>query len=75
MPIERKRITKLSEFEIDVDKAWRAKGITNIKQVAALMTKGDMLFFDGTNIVKLSPGSTGTMLTTQGVGNNPVWSY
>ena len=68
-------VTKLSEIESDVDKDWQVKGITNLKEVAASMTKGDLIFFDGTGITKISPGSIGTMLTTQGDGANPVWSY
>lgn len=68
-------ITKLSELTIDADKDWAAFGITDIKEVTAGMTKGDLLFFDGAIISKISPGSIGTMFTTQGLGAAPIWSY
>jgi len=66
---------KLSELEIDSDKDWLGFGITNVKELAASMTKGDILFFDGVKLVKLSPGPIGTMLTTHGFGSEPTWSY
>jgi len=67
--------TKLSEYEIDADKSWEAFGITNLKELAGGMTKGDMLFYDGTRLVKITPGPIGTMLTTHDMGNDPTWSY
>jgi hypothetical protein len=68
-------ITKLSELTIDADKDWLTFGITNIKEVAAGMQKGDLPFFDGAGIAILVPGPIGTMLTTQGLGADPIWSY
>jgi len=35
---------------------------------------GSILYFDGTNWVQLSPGTSGQYLKTQGEGNPPVWS-
>lgn len=36
--------------------------------------KGDMLYYDGTGWVKLTPGASGYYLKTQGANNNPVWA-
>jgi len=66
---------KLSEIDIDADKDWQAFGITDLKQLAEAMAKGDMLFFDGTRLVKLTTDSIGKMLTAQDMGNDPIWSY
>jgi len=68
-------ITKLSELLLDADKNWADFGITDIKEIVAGMTKGDLLFFDGAIISKVSPGPIGTMFTTQGPGAAPIWSY
>jgi len=67
--------TRLSELEIDADKNWGEMCVSNIREVAEAMEKGDIVFFDGTKLVKLAPGSIGAMLTTQDVGENPIWSY
>jgi hypothetical protein len=68
-------ISKLSQLEIDADKNWEGKGIIDIKEVVASMTKGDLLFRSDDVIAKLSPGSTGSMLTTGGPGADPSWGY
>ena len=67
--------TRLSELEIDADKEWQAWGISNIAQVVAGMAKGDLLFYDGASLARISPGPAGAMLTTQGMGANPQWGY
>jgi len=72
---KRHPISKLSELEIDVDKNWLAFGITNVKELAASMNVGDMVFSDGSKLEKIIPGTVGTMLTTHGVGNDPTWDY
>ena len=64
-------INKLSELEIDTDKDWQDFGITNIREVSASMEKGDMPI--GDIIVKLTPGTIGKPLTSQGPGNLPTW--
>lgn len=64
---------QLSKMIIDVDKDWSTYGLSDLSEVASGMTKGDIIFFDGTRIVKLSPGSIGKMLTTQGMGADPTW--
>jgi len=36
--------------------------------------QGDIVYFNGTNLVKLAAGTSGQVLKTQGAGANPVWS-
>ncbi|MBA7564252.1 hypothetical protein ES708_05914 [subsurface metagenome] len=67
-------VTKLSELEIDADKDWQVKGITNLLELVTTMQKGDMLVRSDGAIVKITPGSSGTRFTTQGLGALPTWS-
>ncbi len=68
-------ITKLSELTIDTDKVWLDMGISQIKEIALGMTEGDILYHDGTRLVKLSPGITSSELKTLGPGHNPYWGF
>ena len=68
-------ISKWSQVVIDADKSWESFGITNLKELAEAMTKGNMIFFDGTRLVKISPGSIGTNLISHDWGNDPTWGY
>lgn len=68
------RGAKLSELEIDVDKDWQAKGITNVKQVATLMSKGDLVAKDTTIMVRIAAGPDGYVLTSRGAGKLPTWA-
>jgi hypothetical protein len=68
-------VTALSALNIDADKDWNAKGISNIAFVAAGMQVGEMCYFDGAGIVRFTPGPAGTVLTTQGLGADPTWSH
>jgi len=53
---------------------YRAK--KNLKDLGDLsLTQGDILYFDGNNLTKLSPGTNGQYLKTQGAGANPVWEH
>lgn len=36
--------------------------------------QGDILYFNGTNIVKLAAGTSGWFLKTQGAAANPIWA-
>jgi hypothetical protein len=36
--------------------------------------QGSVLYYNGSNWVHLPPGVNGQVLTTQGAGNNPIWS-
>jgi hypothetical protein len=66
-------ITKLSQLMIDIDKDWQGYGITNLKELAAGMTKGDLLVQDGSVLIKVSPGNMGDEFTSGGPGNIPSW--
>lgn len=62
--------------------AWAAEeevysylGITNLKELAAGMAKGDIVYFDGTRLVKLIPGTIGQELTAHDFGADPTFTY
>lgn len=63
----------ISEVEIDGDKDWQGKGITNLKELVGTMRKGDIIIHDGASIVKLSPGNIGDELTSDGPGHAIAW--
>jgi len=67
-------ISKLSELEIDADKDWQGKGITNIKQVAAGMAIGHILQHGGSILEALAPGPAHNVLTSEGTGKKVVWA-
>ncbi len=69
-----KGITKLSELTIDANKDWAAKGITNIKQVADLMSKGDLVQKGDTVLVRIPAGPDSYVLTAQGPGKLCSWA-
>lgn len=68
-----KGVSALSQLEIDADKDWQGFGVTNLKELAAGMHKGDVLIHDGTRMVKLSPGSIGDEFTSDGSGHFTTW--
>lgn len=35
--------------------------------------QGDILYYNGTNLIDLAPGTSGQFLKTQGAGANPIW--
>lgn len=41
---------------------------------AAAYAQGDVLYFNGTNLVRLPAGTSGQYLQTQGAAANPVWN-
>lgn len=45
--------------------------LTDISTIA--WTQGDILYFNGTNLVRLPAGTTGNFLKTLGPGANPLW--
>jgi hypothetical protein len=65
--------TRLSDITIDVDKDWQTKGITNIKQVAELMAKGDLVARDTSILVRIPTGPDSYVLTSRGAGKLPTW--
>ena len=66
-------IKRISELEIDADKDWSVKGITNLMNLAATMQKGDILVRSDNILMKITPGAAGTRLTTMGAGALPEW--
>jgi len=50
-------------------------GMTNVKELAAGMVKGDVLFCNGTILAKLSPGSIGTEVMSHDWGADPTFEY
>lgn len=66
-----KGITKLSELEIDANKDWQAKEITNLKAIAADMVAGDLPYRGDSILNRLGKGSQGNILT-QGT-TFPYW--
>ena len=49
-----------------------AQGGTDITSLAGL-AQGDILYYNGTDWVRLGAGTNGQFLKTQGTGANPVW--
>ena len=49
-----------------------AQGGTDITSLAGL-AQGDILYYNGTDWVRLGAGTSGQFLKTQGTGANPVW--
>ncbi len=70
-----KGITRLSQIQIDADKDWAGMGISNIREVVAGMGVGDIIYHDGTKIVKLLLGPLGSELITKGPTHPPVWGW
>jgi len=68
------RRAKLSELEIDADKDWQGKGITGIKQVAALMSTGDLVAKGSDILVRIATGPDNYVLTSRGAGKLPTWA-
>jgi hypothetical protein len=69
-----KGIRLLSELKIDADKDWRAKGISNLKELASGMPLGSIVQSNSALLERLDPGSDGYVLTSQGPGKRVVWS-
>ena len=68
-----RKVTRISELEIDADKDWGGYGILGLREAAEGMQKGDILVCDGSRLVVLSPGSCGDELTAGGSGRLPCW--
>jgi hypothetical protein len=72
--VNSRKITKLSQIQIDVDKDWRGKGISNIKQIAEGMAKGHVIQHSGSILETLAPGPASYVLTSAGPGQRVVWA-
>lgn len=66
-------ITKLSELTIDADKNWQAMGISNVKELAAGMARGDLLARGLSILQRLQPSTPGYVLTSAGPLHIPSW--
>ena len=69
-----KGVTDLSQIEIDADKDWNGKEISNVASILAGMAQGDIVYYNGSTLARLPAGSPGHNLQCQGTGNNPRWS-
>jgi len=69
-------IARLSQLEIDADKDWQGKGITNLEAVAhQAMAHGDIVF-RGANVLEKLTADAGkgyNFLRSRGPGLSPVW--
>jgi len=75
MSLLTKRINKLSQLEIDADKDWKAREITNLKTIAGAMGHGDIAFRGAGVLEKLmaDAGKGYSFLRSRGPGLSPVW--
>lgn len=75
MSLLTKGVSKLSQIEIDADKDWRGKGITNLQQIAAAMSQGDVAFRGAGVVEKLTAdgGKGYNFLRSRGPNLSPVW--
>jgi len=67
-------ITRLSELIINADKDWQAMGISNLKEVALGMARGDLAVRNTDILVRLIPGNIGYVLTSAGPLHIPAWA-
>jgi len=63
----------ISELEIDCDKDWLGRGITNIKEVVLNMTHGAITHRGPVRMENIAHGTDGQFLQTQGGDHRPVW--
>jgi hypothetical protein len=68
-----KGIRKLSELEIDADKNWQAKGISNLKELAPGMARGDLVIRGHSVLTRLPAGPVDYILASTGTGDIPQW--
>ncbi len=62
----------LLDLEVGVDfNAYDAQ-LADIAAIA--FAQGDIMYYNGTNVVALGPGTSGQFLKTQGAAANPVWA-
>jgi hypothetical protein len=67
-------VTLLSQIEIDTNKDWGNKEISNVASITANMMQGDFIYYNGSTLARLPAGSPGHNLQCLGPGNNPRWS-
>lgn len=69
-----KGITRISELDIDADKDMTLHGLFNLKEVVALMLRGDIAVKDTSQLVVVPAGAADYVLTSTGQGKIPVWA-
>ena len=67
-------IRKLSELEIDANKDWQGKGITNLARVASDMQIGHIVQHNGVILETLPPGIPTHVLTSEGPAHEITWA-
>lgn len=72
--VRAKGITKLSQLQIDVDKDWQGKGMTNVKHIAEGMAKGHIIQHNGQVLETMPPEAANNVLTSAGPGQKVVWA-
>jgi hypothetical protein len=68
-------VARLSQLEVDADKDWQAKEITNLKSFAGAMAHGDIAFRGASILEKLTAdaGKGYSFLRSRGPGLSPIW--
>ena len=67
-------VTRLSQLEVDIDKDWGGYGVSNMKELASGMQRGDILQRGDSGVLeKLSPGPIGFEITSNGQGHEVDW--
>jgi len=66
-------ITRLSELIVDADKNWQAFGISNLKELALGMARGDFAVRGDAVLQRLQPSTIGYILTSAGLLHIPSW--
>lgn len=75
MSLLTKGVSKLSQIEIDTDKDWHGKAISNLQAIAAAMSQGDVNFRGASVVEKLTAdgGKGYNFLRSRGPNLSPVW--
>lgn len=70
-------VSKWSQVTIDADKDMLTFGLENLKEVVAGMAAGDIIYFLGGQLQKLTPlaADVGKLLATKGPGLAPDWNW
>lgn len=70
-----KPLRRISQLQIDANKDWNNKGISNIAGIASGSIIGSIFQFDGTKLITLIPTShVGHVLTSNGPGKLISWA-
>lgn len=67
-------ITKLSQLQIDADKDWQTKGISNLKELVLGMINGDLVARGPGVLVRIPASVANLVLTSAGPGVLPFWA-